>query len=86
MTNEERVWIQERIARTKEMIVSHENALVALASGHQSYTLDTGQTRQVVTENQVSQVRLSLAQLELRLSDYQQRLAERGVLYVYPGW
>lgn len=78
-------WVRERIERTKELIVKYEDALDAISNGAQSYSLDTGQTRQVVTKSQLGSIQLTLSRLEARLSTYQQRLGS-GVLYVRPHW
>ena len=84
------VWIQERITRTRETIVSIENAVTALVSGAQSYTLDTGQTRQTVTKANLAELKNSLSYYEGRLRELE---AELGVLtngsaslYVTPGF
>lgn len=61
-------WLEARIARTKELIVAYENAIDALASGAQNYTLDTGQTRQVVQRAQLGELRNMLDSLENRLA------------------
>lgn len=60
-------FLDARIARTKEMIVAYEDALMAIAGGAQSYTIDTGQTRQVVTKGNVSSMRDALHSWENRL-------------------
>lgn len=68
-------WLEARIARTKELIVAYEDALIALSSGAiQTYTLDTGQTRQVVTKQQIGSLRITLETLENRLATYDARL------------
>lgn len=61
-------WLDARIARTKELIVKYEDAIDALSSGAQMYSLDTGQTRQMVTKAQLAQLRTQLESLENRLS------------------
>lgn len=78
-------WITERIGRTRELIVRYENAIDAIASGVQSYSLDTGQTRQVVTKAQLGSLQLTLSRLEARLSIYEQRLG-CARLIVRPHW
>jgi hypothetical protein len=54
------VWIQARLDAAKARVLLYETALSAIASGAQSYSLDTGQTRQVVTKANVTEVRRAL--------------------------
>jgi hypothetical protein len=67
-------WIKARIAKTKELIEAYEDAILQLSTGAQSYHLDTGQTRQVVTKAQLSQLRNALNGLENRLATLHARL------------
>ncbi len=53
-------WYEERITATKAEIVALETAIAALAGGAQTYTLDTGQTRQSVTRQQIGSLRNQL--------------------------
>lgn len=78
-------WIQERITATKALIVKYEEAVDALSTGAQSYQLDTGQTRQLVSKAQLGSIQLTITRLEARLATYQQRLG-CARLYVRPGW
>ncbi len=72
----DRSFIRERIDATKAQIVALENAALALATGEiQSYTLDTGQSRQVVTRLNITELENAIdgaynrcAILEARLS------------------
>lgn len=66
-------WLQDRIDAKKALILSIETAISALVSGAQSYTLDTGQTRQTVTRANLSELRktLSWAEAELERLDNQ---------------
>lgn len=68
------VWIQERVARTRAMIVATETALEAIQSGAQSYSLDTGQTRQTVTKANVAELRGNLKYYEERLTELEAQL------------
>lgn len=78
-------WDAARIAATKAMIIATENAILALSSGAQSYQLDTGQSRQLVTKANIASLRLNLLELESRLDVYRKRLC--GVAHqVRPGW
>lgn len=79
-------WLKARIAAKKAAIVAYETAMTALAGGAQSYSLDTGQTRQVVTKANLTEMRNAIAQLESDISTLQQRLYGCGRLYVRPSW
>jgi len=61
-------YLAARIAATKLLIVAVENAITQVASGAQSYTLDSGQTRQSVTRGTMGSLRLQLDQLDNRLA------------------
>lgn len=43
-------FLQEQVEATKALIVAYNAAILALTTGAQSYQLDTGQTRQLVTK------------------------------------
>ncbi|MEQ9078635.1 MAG: hypothetical protein RLP09_32515 [Sandaracinaceae bacterium] len=81
----DREWLDARIERTKAMIVAHENAIEALSGGAQMYQLDTGQTRQMVTRAQLSQLQRALDSLENRLSTLYARRNGAG-LHIKPGF
>ena len=61
-------WLDARETATKALIVAYEAALTELATGAQSYTLDTGQSRQVVTKADVGSIRNMLNTLDNRLA------------------
>lgn len=80
-------WIQERIDATKALILLYEEAITALSSGGiYSYTLDTGQTKQTVTKQQLSMLVSTLDSLENRLQYWQHRLCGGASVYVKPAW
>lgn len=80
-------WIQARIDATKALIIAYEDAILALsAGGIYSYTLDTGQTKQTVTKQQLSQIKATLDGLENRLQYWQHRLCGGSSLYARPAW
>lgn len=83
---DDRAWLEQRIAAKKAAIIAYEAALTALAGGAQSYSLDTGQTRQVVTKVNLTEVRNAIAQLESDIVTLQMRLNGCGRFYVRPGW
>ena len=78
-------WLDERITKTKALIVAVEDAILALSSGAISYTIDTGQTKQTVTKAQIASLRIQLGELESRLETLDAR-RNGGPCYVKPGW
>lgn len=68
-------WVTSRITWTQNAIIATEAAIVALVGGAQSYTLDTGQTRQVVTKVNLSELRNMLAYLKEQLEEQEAELA-----------
>jgi hypothetical protein len=79
-------WLEERLAAKKALIVKYETEIDALSDGAQTYSLDTGQTRQVVTKANLSEMRNMIARLESDISTLQQRLYGCGRFQVRPGW
>lgn len=75
----EDVWIDQRIEKTRSLIEAYEEALTALASGQMSYSLDTGQTRQTVTKQNITSMRDTLNALENRLATLLARRYGGGV-------
>lgn len=80
-------FLQERITATKAQIVAYENAVLALgtAGGVQSYTIDTGQTRQTVTRADLPQLNKMIDSLMNRLATLQARLNGNQTM-VIPAW
>ncbi len=64
-------FLQEQIDATKAAITAYRAAILALSSGAQSYSLDTGQTKQSVTKANLTELRKTLEWLnkELRRLD-----------------
>jgi hypothetical protein len=85
MTSDDIEWLDARIARTKELIVAIEDAIEKVGGGMQSYTLDTGQTRQTVTKADLSSLEIRLNSLENRLATLQAR-RNGAALNVRPVW
>jgi len=80
-------FLQERIDKIKALIVVYEDALTALITGGaQSYTIDTGQTRQTVTKFDAPALRTTLEGLYNQLATLQARSTGSGVVHVSPGW
>jgi hypothetical protein len=83
---DESAWLEERIAAKKAAILAYEAALTSLASGAQTYSIDTGQTRQTVSKANLTEIRNVIAQLESELSSLQMRLYGCGRFQARPGW
>jgi hypothetical protein len=83
---EDAAWRAERIAKTKALITAHEDAILALSTGAQSYTLNTGQTQQTVLKANVASLRDTLKWLESRLADLQADDCGGGATHVVPGF
>jgi hypothetical protein len=80
-------FLQERITATKAQIVAYEDASLAFGTSNiQSYTLDTGQSRQTVTRADLSQLQRTLEGLYNRLVVLEARLTGNGVLIGTPAW
>lgn len=68
-------WFNERIAATKAAIESYEAAELALTTGGaQSYTIDTGQSRQTVTRSNLTEIRKGVESLYNRLATLESRV------------
>lgn len=78
-------FLLDRITATRAQIVAYEAAALALADGIQSYTIDTGQGRQVVTRADVRSINITLDQLYNREATLSARLGS-GSVNVSPGW
>lgn len=81
-------FLTERIAKTKLIIVAYEDAILALtgAGAVESYTLDTGQSRQTVTRSNLKELNTTLDGLYNRLCTMQARRTGGGVVTVSPSW
>lgn len=80
-------FLQERITATKAEIVALENAAIDLSSGAIiSYTIDTGQSRQVVTRSSVSTINPVIDSLYNRLATLEARLNGSGTVIGRPAW
>ena len=81
-------FLTERIAQTKLIIVAYEDAILALtgAGAIESYTLDTGQSRQTVTRSNLKELNTTLDGLYNRLCTMQARQTGGGVLIARPAW
>lgn len=82
----DRAFIQARIDATKLQIVAYENASLALGTNNvQSYTLDTGQSRQTVTRADLIAIQNTIASLYNQCATLEARLNGNGGIGV-PAW
>jgi len=81
-------FLAEKITRTKATITLYEDAIDALigANAVQSYTLDTGQTRQSVTKADINGLQATLNSLYNRLAVFQQRLNGTSTFIARGSW
>lgn len=80
-------FIQARITSTKAQIIAYEEAAEALAvGGVQSYTLDTGQTRQTVTRMDLGEIQKTIDALYNRCATLQARLSGSGTSIARAAW
>lgn len=83
----EQSFIQGRIDAAKATIVAYEDAELQLATNQiATYTIDTGQTRTVVTRLNITELRKAIDSLYNRCATLQARLNGSGVVNVRPGW
>lgn len=78
--------MQERIDLLKTIVRAYDDAILALASGAQMYSLDTGQTRQMVQRSQLSQLRLARQSLQNELRMAVRELCGGGTIIARPGF
>lgn len=83
----DREFLTARIVVTKGLITAYEDAVLALsaANGVQSYTLDTGQSKQTVTRSDIASLNAMLDSLYNRLATFEARL-NGAALTVRPCW
>ena len=80
-------FIQARIDATKLQIVAYEDAALALGTGGvQSYTLDTGQTRQTVTRMDLDAIQDTINSLYNRCATLEARLTGANSTTARPAW
>lgn len=80
-------FLQDRITATKAQIVAYEDAALALGTGGaQSYTLDTGQTRQTVTKLDLPAIQRAIDSLYNRCATLEARLNGSGTITARPAW
>jgi hypothetical protein len=67
-------FLNERLTATKALIVAYEDAALALGNGVQSYTLDTGQSKQTVVRADIGNINKVLDTLYNRYGTLELRL------------
>lgn len=81
------VFIQSRIDATKLQIVAYEDAALALSTnGIQSYSLDTGQSKQNVTKLDLDKIQKTIDSLYNRCATLEARLNGSGSIIGAPSW
>lgn len=76
----------ERLAAKKATLLAIDAAITAIASGVQSYQLNTGQTQQLVTKANVGSLRMLAKGLESEIATLEARLGCGAQFNVRPGW
>ena len=80
-------FIQDRITATKAQIIAYEDAVLALGTaGIESYTLDTGQSRQTVTKLDLTKLQATIDGLYNRCATLEARLTGNGTSIGVPSW
>lgn len=80
-------FLQDRITATQTLIIAYETAMTALSTGGvQSYTLDTGQSRQTVTKLDLTALQNTIDSLMNRLVVLEARLYGNGTVIARPSW
>lgn len=87
MSCNDHTFLTERIAATEAAITVYEDALLALGTGGvQSYTIDTGQSRQTVTRANLTEIQKTVDGLYNRRMTLIARRDGCGVSIGRPGW
>jgi hypothetical protein len=78
--------IEAQIAVLKVELTAVNAAITALLAGAQSYTLDTGQTRETVTRTSLGQLRAHRKDLLAEVQELQDQLTGTASYVARPGW
>lgn len=76
----------ERLAIAKQQLTALDAAITALESGAQSYTLDTGQSRQTVTRHQIGDLYRRQERLLEQIANLEVRCGGGGAFVARPGF
>ena len=78
---------EERLTKAKAILVKYEDAVDALVvQGIQSYKLDTGQTIQTVTMQDLDKLNAAIDMLMNRVATLNARICGDGTAIMRPGW
>ena len=86
MTALDTAWLDARILSMQTLILVYEAAIMAIGNGVQSYTLETGQSRQVVTRSDLGTLQAFLDGLYNRYAILDARRNGSHVFVDAPGW
>jgi len=75
-----------RLAVARNLVIAYDAALLALAGGAQSYQLDTGQTRQMVSKANLRDLEATRAALLNEVATLEARLGCGGSTHAVPNW
>lgn len=79
-------WL-DQLTAAKAMVVAYNAAILALATGNiLSYTLDTSQSRQTVTRNDLASLRATRDALLNEVATLEARLYGCGTVTAAPAW
>jgi hypothetical protein len=81
-------WWQERLTKTRELVIAYEDAILAISTGGAtvSYWLDTGQTMQKVTKEDLDRLNTTLEQLLNRVAVLEARCNRSNTIVMRPGF
>ncbi len=80
-------FLQGRIDATEAIIIAYETAILAFSTSQiMSYTMDTGQSRTVVTRQNINSLTKELDALYLRLCSLEARLNGGGSTIARPAF
>lgn len=74
MPADNEAFLAAQLEQTEQMITATNTAIIAILGGAQSYTLDTGQSRQTVTKSTLGELRLALRELDNRRKEIRSEL------------
>ena len=78
--------IEAQITALKAELLAVNAAILAIVNGSQSYTLDTGQSRQTVTKANLTELRKLREELRSQLQEWQDMLTGTASYVARPGW
>lgn len=78
--------IEAQITVLKTELTAVNSAISALLGGAQSYTLDTGQTRETVTRSNLTELRRHRRELMAEVQELQNMISGSASYVARPGW